>query len=75
MVKLSPKTDFLKTIIKRCGSKNQKLSQDSYSRKTLGYSLLQISVMSDINPPLSLMGGFSTYAVWFEEILDGKIGS
>ena len=39
------------------------------------FSLLQISMMSDINPPISLMGGFSTYAVWFEEIIDGKIGS
>ena len=39
------------------------------------FSLLQISMMSDINPPLSLMGGFSTYAVWLEEIIDGKIGS
>ena len=38
------------------------------------FSLPQISMISDINLPLSLMHLFPTYAVWFGEIIDGKIG-
>ena len=30
-------------------------------------------MMSDISLPLSLMHRLSTYAVWFEEIIDGKV--
>ena len=37
-------------------------------------SILQNSIMSDINLPFSLLHHFSTYEVLFEEINDSKIG-
>ena len=75
MIKLSAKPNFFKTHNKKSWSKESKAFLRFIVTKNPGiFSLPQISMMSDINLPLSLMHRFSTYAVSFEEIMDGKIG-
>ena len=74
-MKLTPKTKLFKTHNKKSRSKESKAFSRSIVTKNPGiFSLTQISLMSDTSPPLSLMHCFSTYAVWFEEIIDGKMG-
>ena len=75
VTKLSPKPNFFKTHNKKSWSKELKSCSRFIVTKNRGvFSLPQISMMWDINLPLSLMHRFSTYAVQFEEIIDGKIG-
>ena len=75
VIKLSPNPNFFKTHNKKLWSKESKAFSRSMVIKNPGiFSLPQISMVSDINLPLSLMHRFSTYAVWFKEIIDGKIG-
>ena len=72
--KLSPKLNFFKAHNKKSWSKESKaFSRSIVTQNLVIFSLPQISMMPDINLPFSLMQRFSTYAVWFEEIKDGKM--
>ena len=65
VIKLSGKRIFFKTLNKKPWSKDSKAFSRPIVIKTPGIFPL---------PQISMMHRFSTYAVWFEEITDGKIG-
>ena len=75
LIKLLPKPNFLKMCNNRSWSKESKaFSRFIVTREPGIFSLPKISMLSEISLSLSLMRLFYTYTIWFEDIIEGKIG-